>query len=208
MTTRDTVFLVDDHDGFRSSTQFLLESRDLRVVAYADGRSFLRDYAPPGAGDERHCLLLDVRMPEMSGLQLQEEIRARGLRIPVIFMTAHGDIPLAVAAMRNGALDFLEKPFTEDAVVTAVEAALTLKAKAPEAAAGDPAIRSRVAALTSRERQVFDLVVAGRLNKTIADELGISIKTVELHRSRVMDKMQAKSVAELVQFALRSGDLH
>jgi len=205
--TRHTIYLVDDHDGFRSSTQWLLESRDMHVVAFPDGRSFLAGYVAPQTRDERQCLLLDMRMPEMSGLQLQEELRAKGLRIPVVFMTAHGDIPLAVAAMRNGAVDFIEKPFSEAAVVAAVEGAFAASpAPAAVASGADPVIRARMETLTARERQVLELVVAGKLNKTVADELGISIKTVELHRSRVMEKMQARSIAELVQFRLRAGE--
>jgi len=206
MTTRDTIHLVDDHDAFRASTQWLLESHDMHVVAYRDGPSFLAAYTPPREAGGRECVLLDMRMPHMSGLQLQEQMRARGLAVPVIFMTAHGDIPLAVAAMRNGAVDFIEKPFPAETVVAAVQLAFDSAAPKRRAESGDPALRARVDSLTARERQVLDLVLAGKLNKTIADDLGISIKTVELHRSRVMEKMQARSVAELVQLALRARD--
>lgn len=201
--SRGLVFLVDDNDGFRQSTQWLLESYGLRVEAYKDGNEFLAGYAPPGSSREAECLLLDMRMPAMTGLQVQDALKARGARIPIIFITAHGDVPLAVEAMRRGALDFLEKPFPDEALITSIERAL---AQADERMTRDRATadaRLRVESLTPREKQVLDLVIEGALNKTIADRLGISIKTVELHRSRVMEKMRAGSLAQLIQMTVR-----
>jgi two-component system, LuxR family, response regulator FixJ len=200
-----TVFLVDDNDAFRQSTQWLLSSYGLRVEEFRDGTSFLTRYAAaaPGAR-ERECLLLDVRMPGMTGIQVQDELLARQSDVPIIFITAHGDVPLAVQAMRRGAVDFLEKPFSDQALIDAIGSAL---AREDERLVRDRevgGVRANLQSLTPRERQVLDLVVEGALNKTVADKLGISVKTVELHRSRVMEKMRAQSLAQLIQMVMQA----
>ena len=194
------VCLVDDDDSFRESASWWLESLGYDVTSY-DRPSACLDGLAAG---EPACFLLDVRMPEMSGLELLDTLKARGVTRPVIFMTGHGDVPLAVQAMRKGAVTFLEKPFREDAL----EEALNIALGAGPAAAGDDnplaaEHQARVARLTERERQVYDLVVAGDVNKVIAYKLGISPKTVELHRSRVMAKMEASSSTQLVRMAVR-----
>jgi len=202
--TSGTVFLVDDNDAFRQSTRWLLESHGLRVCAFKSGKDFLEGYAPSPAGRKPECLLLDVRMPELTGLQVQEELGKRNAAVPVIFITAHGDVPIAVEAMRRGAFDFLEKPFTDDVLVTAIHSALARDDEQMSRDREAANARSRLDALTPRERQVLELVIEGALNKTIADRLGISIKTVELHRSRVMEKMRAQSLAQLIQMTVRA----
>jgi two-component system, LuxR family, response regulator FixJ len=198
-----TVFLVDDNDAFRQSTQWLLSSYGLRVEEFRDGPSFLTRYAAsPGARD-RECLLLDVRMPGLTGLQVQEELLAREVDVPVIFITAHADVPLAVQAMRRGAFDFLEKPFTDQALIEAIGSALAREDARLVRDRESGNVRANLQSLTPRERQVLDLVVEGALNKTVADKLGISVKTVELHRSRVMEKMRAQSLAQLIQMIVQ-----
>jgi two-component system, LuxR family, response regulator FixJ len=206
MTTA-TVYLVDDNAAFRSSTQWLLESHHFEVKAFADGASFMAHYRAQ-EGSQSECLLLDIRMPQMSGLQVQEALSASKVHIPIVFITAHGDVPMAVETMRKGATNFLEKPFAEDALVDAVRFALASGVPAPPASGveGQSEPAACMQALTTRERQVLELVLDGKYNKTIGDILGISIKTVELHRARLMEKMQVKSVAELVQKTLRGLD--
>lgn len=193
------VYLVDDNEAFRRSTAWLLEAADFDVVDFCGGAALLaaleQEPAAPGA-----CLVSDVRMPQLSGLELLEELRARGIALPVVFITAHGDVPLAVEAMRRGASHFIEKPFEGETLVEAVRFALAgpRTAVAPRT----PADEARLARLTPRERQVLELVVAGKLNKTIADLLGISIKTVELHRANMMSKLGVRNVPELVRLVL------
>ncbi len=188
------VYLVDDDADFRFSLVFLLEGEGYAVEAFASAERFLAATLPAGPA----CLLSDIRMPGMSGLQLQDELAKRKLALPLVFMTAHGDVPMAVEAMRKGASHFLEKPFSDQRILDIIRDALE---QAPDAAP-DP-VAGRIAALSLRERQLLDRVVAGKLNKTIADELDISIKTVELHRARMMDKMQARSLAELIRMTAR-----
>ena len=193
------VYLVDDNDGFRESTAWLLETAGFGVDAYPSATEFLDDYAQRRhAGGE--CLVSDIRMPGMSGLQLQEELRRRGIPLPLVFVTAHGDVPLAVEAMRKGAADFIEKPFRDEALLDAVKVACT-----PRAASTSAAHDERLTRLSPRERQVLDLVVASKPNKIIADILGISIKTVELHRANMMHKLGVRSVPELMKVALGHG---
>jgi FixJ family two-component response regulator len=200
------IYLVDDNSAFRSSTRWLLESHDFEVQAFADGPAFIAHYHPEKC-TRPECLLLDIRMPQMSGLQLQETLRANRVGIPIVFLTAHADIPLAVETMRKGAVDFLEKPFAERALLDAVQSAL--RSGQPRSGAGELNDTDRlqglsvIDGLTTRERQVLELVLDGKYNKNIGDVLGISIKTVELHRARLMEKMQAKSLAELVQKTMR-----
>lgn len=195
-TNKETVFIVDDDDDFRDSMQWLLESDDLNVVSYNSAQSFLANY-----DNEVGCMLLDVRMPEINGLALQQLMQERDIQLPIIVISGHGDIPMAVSAMKNGAVDFIEKPFDDEVLLRLIRQALD-KAKYLH---GQHSERQRLetlmASLSRREKEVMELVVAGKANREIAEDLGISPKTVEVHRSRVMSKMQAGSLPELVQMA-------
>lgn len=193
------VFLVDDNDGFRDSTAWLLETAGFDVRTYASAQAFLADWPSRRRGDGAECVVSDIRMPQMSGLQLQEELRRQGCAVPLVFVTAHGDVPLAVEAMRKGASNFLEKPFGDDALIEAIRHAI---AAARQQGGVDNAALAR---LSPRERQVLDLVVASKPNKIIADILGISIKTVELHRANMMAKLGVRSLPELMKVALGHG---
>ena len=193
------VYLVDDNDGFRESTAWLLETAGFEPLAYASAAAFLAAYDGQRHGLADECLVSDIRMPQMSGLQLQEELIRRGIRLPLVFVTAHGDVPLAVEAMRKGASNFLEKPFTDEALVQAIHTAVATR-RGQAAAQGEA-----LAKLSPRERQVLDLVVASKPNKIIADILGISIKTVELHRANMMSKLGVRSLPELMKVALGHG---
>jgi len=197
--SRDTVYLVDDDEAVRDSLAWLLEARGLHVRTYTSAETFLVDYKP---GHMRGCIVLDIRMPGMSGLELYEEIVRHPEPPPVIFVTGHGDIPMAVGALKKGAADFIEKPFNDKEIVALVEQCIAKDHGHDATRARDAELAQRLAQLTAREREVMERIMAGRLNKQIADDLGISIKTVEVHRARVMDKMAAGSVAELVQIAL------
>jgi FixJ family two-component response regulator len=189
------VCLVDDHGEFRESAAWWLESLGYAVSTYDDPRTFL-DAGDPPVGS---CLVFDVRMPGMSGLELLDALRERGCDRPVIFMSGHGDVPLAVEAMSKGAVTFLEKPFREAALEAALKKAF---ASLPAASPEQDDFQQRLSTLTERERQVMDLVVGGDVNKVIAYKLGISPKTVELHRSRIMTKMVATNVSHLVRMAV------
>jgi two-component system response regulator FixJ len=194
-----TVYLVDDNDGFRESTAWLLETAGFEPRPFASGAAFLAAYDAARHGGQDECLVSDIRMPQMSGLQLQEELNRRGIRLPVVFVTAHGDVPLAVEAMRKGACNFLEKPFTDAAITHAIRAAMAQR-RGISASASECLQK-----LSPRERQVLDLVVASKPNKIIADILGISIKTVELHRANMMSKLGVRSLPELMKVALGHG---
>lgn len=187
------VHVIDDDEALRDSLRWLLEGHGFQVHAHPDARHFL----DAGGGLSGSVLLLDVRMPGMNGLQLQDELNRRGLRAPIIFITGHGDVPMAVEAVKKGAFDFIEKPFSDSHLVDLIRRAAMTVPVAPATSPG-----GRLQQLTTREREVLERVIAGKLNKSIADELGISIKTVEVHRARVMEKMQAKSLAELIQRTL------
>ena len=193
------IYLVDDNDGFRESTAWLLETAGFEPMAYASGTDFLAAYDGQRHGADDECLVSDIRMPQMSGLQLQEELARRGIRLPLVFVTAHGDVPLAVEAMRKGASNFLEKPFTDEALLQAIRTAVAARREQA------PAQGEALARLSPRERQVLDLVVASKPNKIIADILGISIKTVELHRANMMSKLGVRSLPELMKVALGHG---
>jgi RNA polymerase sigma factor (sigma-70 family) len=189
------VHVVDDDDAMRDSLVWLLESQGFGVDAYPSAESFLEAYR-----DDLHgCVVLDVRMPGMSGLELYERLAARHCVLPVIFVTGHGDVPMAVAALKKGAVDFIEKPFNDKDLLRLVQQCLELDRAQRSARREEAATLQRIATLTAREREVLDLVVLGRANREIADELGISVKTVEVHRSRLMEKMEAASIAELVR---------
>lgn len=199
MTEEETVFVVDDHESFRESTRWLLEDHGFVVKDFASAPAFLDALDGAIERPERACLLTDLRMPEMSGLELLAALRDRHIRLPVVFVSGHGDVPLAVEAMRKGAANFLEKPVEDDVLVQS----LKLAAHQPGALPRDPArAEALLDRLTPREYQVMELVCSGKLNKTIADILDISIKTVELHRANVMQKMEARSVSELIHRSL------
>ena len=204
MTGQPTIFIVDDDEGVRESLQALLEAEGFAAETFASASAFL-------AGDTAArpaCLIADIRMPDMDGLELQEELVRRKAGLPVIVVTGHGDVPLAVRAMKAGAIDFLEKPYDETVLLGSLRRALAEAEEATERAAAVQEAEARLATLTDRERQVLDLLAAGRPNKVIAYELDISPRTVEIHRARVMEKMRAKSLAELVRMvvALQPGD--
>jgi two-component system, LuxR family, response regulator FixJ len=202
MSADARIFIVDDDDAVRDSLELLLRSSGFAsVVAYASARHFLAEAAPmPG-----ECLLLDVRMPDMDGLELQEELNRRGIRLPVIIMTGHGDVPIAVRAMKAGAMDFIEKPFSDELLVDCVRRARRQAEEARREGAEADDVRRRLQILTPRERDVLQGMIAGHPNKLIAHALGISPRTVEIHRARVMDKMAARSLSALVRMALAAG---
>ena len=193
------VFIVDDDEAMRDSLAWLLESNGLRVRSFESGEAFLDAWRADMAG----CLVLDVRMPGISGLELHERLQALNSPLPIIFVTGHGDVPMAVSALKKGAADFIEKPFNDKEILRLIEQCLATDREQQSRRRRYAEISGRLAALTPREREVMDLMAAGRLNKQIADDLGISIKTVEVHRSRVMDKMEVRSVAELVQLVMK-----
>jgi len=192
------VYVVDDDAAFRDSLRWLLESAGYRVVLFPSAERFLAAYR---AGNGI-CLLLDVRMPGSSGIELQAELNRRGEEIPVIFLTGHGDVPMAVEAVKKGAFDFIEKPFANSRLLELIERAAALEAPARQARAQRLSAAARLQTLTEREREVLDRVAAGRRNRQIAEELGISVKTVEAHRARGMEKMGATSIAEIVRVVL------
>lgn len=199
MPRNATIYIVDDDEAIRDSLRLLLESAGFtNIVAYQSARAFL-DEANPEPGD---CLLLDVRMPEMDGLELQTELNQRGSRVPVIIMTGHGDVPVAVRAMKAGAADFIEKPFSDETLLAALKGAVARAAEANRDQAQASDTLRRLETLTAREREVFDGIVSGKPNKVIAYDLGISTRTVEIHRARVMDKMQARNLSTLVRMAM------
>ena len=204
MDPTQRIYIVDDDEPMRDSLVWLLDSKGFpRVEAYASAEAFLER-----VGAELHgCLVLDVRMPGMSGLELFERLAARGVTLPVIFVTGHGDVPMAVSAVKKGAVDFIEKPFNHEDMLRLIEQCLESDRSQRAARRERAALQRRLAGLTEREREVAQLVVAGRMNREIADELGISPKTVEAHRARVMEKMGAGSVAELVQLVMDAGGL-
>lgn len=193
------VYLIDDNEAFRRSTAWLLEGAGFEVLDFAGGEAFLQAHGT-ALRPSRACVVSDIRMPGMSGLELQQELKRRQLAIPVVFITGHGDVPLAVEAMRNGAANFIEKPFAPDTLAHAVHECTRVSRRSQND--GEPSAQSRLAVLTPRERQVFDLVIEGRLNKTIADRLGISIKTVEMHRANMMSKLAVRNLPELVRLAV------
>lgn len=198
MPSDSIVFVVDDDAAVLDSLRFLIESVGLRVRTFSSADEFLAAYTP----DQPGCLVLDIRMPGMSGLELQEQLAKRGYTLPVIIITAHGDVPSAVRAMHAGAVDFVSKPFNAQSLLDRVHQALAKDAQTRRDAAVRAAIAAKVALLTPREREVMDLVVSGMSNKGIAAQLQLSAKTVETHRARVMEKMEAGSVAELVRMVL------
>jgi FixJ family two-component response regulator len=193
-----TVFVIDDDAAVRQGLSFMLRSAGYSVEAYPSAHSFLEDYDPRRGG----CLLLDLQMPRMTGLDLQQRLNLRGWRIPVIFITGHGTIPSAIAAMKSGAFDFIEKPLREDTLLESVERALHWNDKAYEERLERTTLQGRAALLTAREREVFELVAGGEPNKVIASRLGISFRTVELHRTHIIEKLKARSLSDLIRMAI------
>jgi two-component system response regulator FixJ len=196
------VFIVDDDPAVRDSLAVLLKASGFGVETFDSATQFLAS----GGAARRGCLIADIRMPDMDGLALQEELGRRGAALSVVVVTGHGDVPLAVRAMKAGAVDFLEKPFDDETLLLSVRRASREASSVENRIAARQDAKTRLAELTRREREVLDLVVAGRANKVIAFELKISPRTVELHRARVMDKMQARTVADLVRTALLTSD--
>jgi len=197
-----TVYIVDDDDAMRDSLTWLLEGEGYAVNNYASAKDFLDNYSPQMRG----VLVLDVRMPDMSGLELHDKLIALNNPLPVIFVTGHGDVPMAVSALQSGAWDFIEKPFANADLLARIEKALARERERSEKQQRNQGYAERAAQLTQREREVMCLVVDGKLNKQIADELSISMKTVEAHRARVMEKMGVDSLPELVKICLMLED--
>ena len=193
-----TAYVVDDDESIRTLWRWLLESNGIAEQTFATAAQFLEGYR-----DGRGCLVLDLRLPGMSGLELQEHLKRRGVEIPIVFVSAHGDIPAAVSAIKGGAVDFIQKPFSYREVLAIIAKAMARDDEIRELRARRVAIAARLAALTERESDVLRRIIEGKQNKIIAGELDISVKTVELHRSKVMEKMDVDSVAELVQLMLQ-----
>ena len=195
---KGNVYVVDDDEAVRDSLQWLLEGKDYRVRCFDSAESFLSRYDPR----EVACLIVDIRMPGVTGLELQDRLLERKSPLPIVFITGHGDVPMAVNTMKKGAMDFIPKPFNEEELLNVVERMLDQARSAfadYQHAANREALMGK---LTAREAQVLERIVAGRLNKQIADDLGISIKTVEAHRANIMEKLNANTVADLLKIAL------
>ena len=193
-----TVFVVDDDEAVRNSLRMLLKSLGMPAIAHSSAEDFLAEYDP----DQPGCIVLDVRMPGMSGPELQDELNRRGAIIPVIFITGHGDVPMAVEAMQHGAVDFLQKPFSDKDLTDRIQRALSADRRNRALLGEKDQIRARMAMLTPRERQVMDLVTLGKSNKVIAWDLGLSQRTVEIHRAHLTEKMGATSLAHLVRMTI------
>ena len=205
MTSRDgddqTIFVVDDDEAVRDSLGALLESAGFEVETFSSGADFLDRLDPKRGG----CIVLDVRMPGLSGLEIQEKLTEKRITLPVIIITGHGDVPIAVQAIKAGAIDFIEKPFGDDVILESVGRALERGRRNKRDASSAVEIEARMARLTPREREVLGQLVIGNPNKIIAYELGISPRTVEIHRARVIEKMEARSLSHLVRLAITAG---
>ena len=188
-------YIVDDDEAIRDSLSWLMQSRDIASQTYPSAEAFLAAWDETFAG----CIVLDIRMDEMSGNELFDRLIERGCQLPVIFLTGHGDVPLAVSTLKNGAFDFLEKPFNDNQLVDRVMDALRLDDERRQAAASADSINRRLAQLTPRERQVMERILAGKLNKVIADELKVCMRTIEVHRASLFEKMGVKTAVELAQ---------
>lgn len=194
-------YIVDDDEAIRDSLSWLLESRGIPSFTYPSAEAFLEAWTRTMTG----CILLDIRMEDMSGTELFERLLEQGCRIPVIFLTGHGDVPMAVSTLKNGAFDFVEKPCNDNQLVDRVVEALKLDEARRAASQSADSINSRLAQLTSRERQVMERVLAGKMNKVIADELQVTMRTVEVHRSSLFDKMGVRTAVELAQKLAAAG---
>ena len=199
--TEPTVFLVDDDHAVRDALELLLDAASFKTASFENARAFLDAYTHNQAG----CLVLDIRMPDMSGMELQDALAARGISLPIIFLTGHGNVPMSARAFRSGAIDFMEKPFDESALLERIREAIQLDLSNRETITRRNNARARLTTLTQREQQVMLLVVAGKVNKEIATELNLSHRTVEIHRGRVMEKTGASSLTRLIELAVASG---
>jgi RNA polymerase sigma factor (sigma-70 family) len=199
---KQTVYIVDDDRAIRHAMELLMRSVGLDFEIFHSADEFLEGHSVERAG----CLVLDIRMPGLGGLELQEKLNEQGNGLPIIFITGHGDVPMAVGAMQKGAVDFIQKPFRDQELLERIAEALKADEQRRSARAEKAEVSSRIEKLTNRERQVLDLVVTGKPNKVIAYELGVSQRTVEIHRARVMEKMQARSLADLVRMHLATHD--
>lgn len=194
----ETVFVVDDDPDVREAIVFLLEGEGLRVESFAEPHAALAALGPQSRG----CLVLDVRLPQMDGLQLQEALHERAVSMPVVFISGHGDIPLAVRAVQAGALDFLEKPFRDDVLLEKVHNGLEMDRSTHASQAERAAVEERLRELTPREREVMEGMLQGKLNKLIASDLDVSVRTVEVHRANVLDKLHARNSSDMVRMVL------
>ncbi len=200
--SKATVFVVDDDQAMRNSLKWLIESVGVHVESYPSADEFLARFQSGRSG----CLVLDVRMPGMSGLDLQEHLAEHNIKIPVVIITGHGDVPMAVRAMKHGAIDFIEKPFNDEVLLDAIRRAIAFEEHQRTHNSEHREVKERLSHLTPREREVMIMVTEGASNKEIANQLGVSAKTIEAHRARVMEKMQARSLAELVRMVLSVSD--
>ena len=194
MTPEPTVFVVDDDEAVRGGLRRLVEAVGLNVETYGSAQQFLDSYHP----EQHGCLVLDIRMPGMGGLDLQAQLAKRGVQLPVIILTGHADVPMAVRALKAGAMDFIEKPFNSQALLDRIQQAIKQDAEARRQSVEESRIAQRLARLTSREKEVMQMMVVGKANKVIAIDLGISERTVEFHRANIMKKMQSRTLAELI----------
>ncbi|WP_336367989.1 response regulator FixJ [Marinobacter sp. C2H3] len=201
--TQQTVYVVEDDEAVRDSLELLLKSDGKPVQTYENANAFLRDYSDKMAG----CIVLDIRMPGMDGMELQKKLNDKHSILPIIFVTGHGDVPMAVDAMKEGAVDFIQKPYREEALLEKIEAALAQDLEQRKTLDEKQEIIRRIRSLTPREHEIMDRMIAGQANKVIAIELEISQRTVEIHRSRVMHKMGTHSLAHLVRMVLSVKDL-
>ena len=199
---RPTAYVVDDDESIRALWRWLMESNGIAVKTFATAAAFIESYRSGDAG----CLVLDLKLPGMSGLELQQYLNRKDIEIPIVFVTGHGDVPAAVSALKGGAVDFIQKPFSHREVLSIIEKAFQRDAENREKRARQSRIAGRLAMLTEREREVLQRVIEGKPNKIIAADLDISMKTVEFHRAKVMEKMGVTSVAELVQFAMQQSE--
>jgi len=204
MSGQPIIVVIDDHESMRSSLRALLESAGFQVKDYPAATAYLDD----GAAARGDCMVVDVRMPGMSGIELQEELVRRSILLPVIVMTGNGDVALAVRAMKAGAVDFLEKPFDDEALLAVIQRALSESRRTHDLEAEAKAASQIIGLLTDREREVFQHLVLGKTNKLIAYDLGISPRTVEIHRARLQEKMHARDLSDLVRTAMAAGQLH
>lgn len=199
---QQTVYVVEDDEAVRDSLELLLKSDDKPVKTYESATAFLKDYSDSMAG----CIVLDIRMPGMDGMELQKKLNEKHAILPIIFVTGHGDVPMAVDAMKEGAVDFIQKPYREEALLEKIEAALKQDLEQRKSLDEKQEIIRRIKSLTPREHEIMDRMIAGQANKVIAIELEISQRTVEIHRSRVMHKMGTHSLAHLVRMVLSVKD--
>jgi two-component system response regulator FixJ len=202
MAEAGPIYVVDDDSGMRESLRFLLESRGFAATAFASAQDFLRS----GLGQGNGCVIVDVRMPDMTGLELQQQLNAQNSHLQVVVITGHADVGMAVGAMKAGAIDFIEKPFSDEALLASVSRALERSRRRSARRDSSAEIDERLQTLTAREREVFDHLVTGNPHKAIAYELKISPRTIEVHRSRIMQKLGARSLADLVRMTIASAD--